>query len=115
MVYCTFREGLLTIIKVLPLTTWGVRLLAGVEGDGSPVSTSSGTPPFAFSCELSGPGASLLGAGVMLFETVFLKAGFLGGRVGFGIELAVSLAFNTPAEVLVDFDVPFEGALVKKL
>jgi hypothetical protein len=111
----TFREGLLPKPIALPLTTcW--TLLAGVKGDGSPVSsTSSGIPPLSFSCELEGPIASLLATGVMLLTAVFLKAGFLTGTWGLAMALTafeVSLAFRTPLD---EFGVPDAGAFEKKL
>jgi hypothetical protein len=97
------------------LTTCWI-LLAGIDGDGRPVfSTSSGIPPFSFSCELDGPMASLLGTGVTILTAVFLNAGFLTGTAGFAMALAafeVSLAFRTPFDEL---DVVFEGAFEKKL
>jgi hypothetical protein len=108
------REGLLPKAKA-PLTTC-CTLLAGVDGDGRPVSsTSSGIPPFSFSCELEGPIASLLGTGVRFLTAVFLKAGFLTGTAGFAIALTafdVSLALRTP---LVELGVVLEGAFEKKL
>ena len=112
----TFREGLLPKAIALPLTTSCTAFLAGVEGDGSPVSsTSSGIPPFAFSCELSGPGASLVGIGVIVLETVFLKAGFFGRVPSFAIELTVPFTVKTPLDEFDEFGVPLEGALLKKL
>lgn len=97
----TLREGLLPSTRALSLAAcW--TLLAGVEGDGKAVSsTSSGIPPFSFSCELDGPMASLLGTGVMLLTTDFRNAGFFTGGVGFVMALAafeVSLAFKPPLE-----------------
>lgn len=90
--------------------------LAGVDGDGRPVSsTSSGIPPFSFSWELEGPIASLLGTGVKFLTALFLKAGFFTATVGFTMALTafeVSLAFKIPLDVL---GVPFEGAFEKKL
>jgi hypothetical protein len=110
----TLRDGLLPKAKV-PLTTcW--TFLAGVDGDGRLVSsTSSGIPPFSFSCELEGPTASLLGTGVRFWTAVFLKAGFLTGTAGFAMALTafeVSLAFRIP---LVELGVAFDGAFEKKL
>jgi hypothetical protein len=108
----TLREGLLSI--ALSLTTC-TTLLAGVVGDGSPVSsTSCGIPPFSFSCELEGPIASLLGTGVTLPVVVFLNDGFLTETFGLAKELTPLgslLAFQLPP---VEFGVPL-GALEKKL
>jgi hypothetical protein len=99
---------------MVPLTTCST-FLADVDGDGRPVfSTSSGIPPFSFSCELEGPIASLLGTGVKFLATVFLKAGFLTGTTGFAMALTafeVSLTFRTPLDEL---GVVFEGAFEKK-
>jgi hypothetical protein len=84
-------------------------------GDGRPVSsTSSGIPPFSFSCELAGPKASLLGTGVMVLTAVFLKAGFLMGTAGLGRALT-PLASDWDFQTLVGgLGVPF-GAFEKKL
>jgi hypothetical protein len=109
----TLREGLLPKAMLALTTCW--TFLAGVDGDGRPVfTTSSGIPPFSFSWELDGPIASLLGTGVKFFTAVFLKAGFLTGTVGFAMALTafeVSLAFKIPLEEL---GVVFEGAFEKK-
>lgn len=83
-------------------------------GEGRPLSTSSGMPPFSFSWELEGPIASLLGTGVMLFTEAFLKVGFFGGSAGFAMALAALLTFSFRAP-LEELGVPFAGALVKKL
>lgn len=110
----TFREGLLPNAIPLPLTA--CTLLAGVAGDGKLVSsTSSGMPPFSFSCELDGPIASLLGTGVMFLTVVFLKEGFLTTTVGFAIALT---PLGSPLAVQVPLDelgVPLAGAFEKKL
>jgi len=108
----TFREGLLP--REFPLTACWATLLAGVVGEGRPLSTSSGIPPFSFSWELDGPAASLLGTGVMLLMEAFLKAGFLGGSAGFAIALVALFAFSFRAP-LEELGVPFAGAFVKKL
>lgn len=70
-------------------------------------------PPFSFSWELDGPGASLLGTGVMLLTVGFLKAGFFGGAVGLAVELFAlpALVFKAPVEEL---GVLPAGVLVKK-
>jgi len=110
----TFRDGLLPKAVTLLLSSCATTLLAGVVGDGRPVSTSSGTPPFSFSWELEGPIASLLGTGVMLLDAVFLKAGFFRGTLGFAIiltPLGSELEFQTPVDA---FGVPL-GAFEKKL
>jgi hypothetical protein len=110
----TFREGLLPNAIPLPLTA--CTILAGVAGDGKPLSsTSSGIPPFSFSCELDGPIASLLGTGVMFLTAVFLKAGFLTGTLGFAIALrplGSDLVVQVPPDEL---GVPLVGAFEKKL
>jgi hypothetical protein len=91
-------------------------LLADVAGDGKPLSfTSSGIPPFSFSCELEGPIASLLGTGVMFLTEVFLKAGFLTGTLGFAIAL-IPLGSELVVQVpLEELGVPLAGAFEKKL
>jgi hypothetical protein len=87
----------------LPLISCGTPLLAGVSGDCRPVSsTSSGIPPFSFSWELEGPAASLLGTGVVLLTTDFLKAGFFNAMGG------LAMAF-TPLACELDFKMPLEG------
>ena len=88
------------------MTTCFRTCLAGVVGDGRPLSTTScGIPPFSFSCELEGPGASLLGTGVMFLMALFLKAGFLTGRAGFAMELLF-------ADVSFDFRIPLAAVEV---
>ena len=91
-------------------------------GDGNPVSsTSSGIPPFSFSCELDGPIASLLGTGVMLLTADLRNAGFLTGSAGFTMALTAfegSLAFKTPVDgvgVGVGVGVLLAAFLPKKL
>ena len=109
----TLREGLLP--RAWPLTTCATTLLVGDVGDGKPVSsTSLRMPPFSFSCELDGPIASLLGAGVTLWVVAFLNAGFLTDTFGLAMvltPLASPLAVQTP---VAEFGVPL-GALEKKL
>ena len=110
----TFREGLLP--NAIPLLLTACTLLAGAAGDGKPLCfTSSGIPPFSFSCELEGPIASLLGTGVMFLTDVFLNAGFLTGTLGFAMALTPlgsELVVQVPPEEL---GVPLVGALEKKL
>jgi hypothetical protein len=71
-------------------------------------------PPFTFSWELGGSIASLLGTGVGFLIRVFLKAGFLGGRLAFEelTFLDVPLAKETPLD---DDGVPPSAFLPKKL
>src|SRR4051794_38944786 len=96
----------------LPLTSCVTILLAGVDGDGRPVSSTSGIPPFRFSWELEGSIASLLGTGVKLLAMFFLNAGFLTGTADLGkalTPLASDWGFQTPVDAV---GVPF-GAFEK--
>jgi hypothetical protein len=76
-------------------------LLAGVDGDGNPMSTSTFSSPFPSSCELEISGPSLLGTGVIFWAMVFFRPAFLIRP--FGVDFWSPLLAATP----LAFGVPF--------